>query len=295
MKNIRLFFSALSFVTFGVFGTAIAQRTESPANGNIKLQIERKEITKEQADLYRLNGTQISLGVYAIFSPEWKANGYFTGQKNVGFANSNISWAFYETEDYSKVSTSTDPSHYLQNPSDYMSICCVSGRVGEPANACYFEFGDDWYGSQQLQSVRNAWPTYAWGSGFNGGRIQTNQDYFTELSDGSYRVKLFDVQFKLNPSNTNYRSLPVGFLDDVLSGEMDGSIANCQLNPENPTNSLLYWPKNGATDQTCGACTTCQYCQDWTDLKQTSYFEFIPGGLFIQNGPDVETFEPYFE
>ena len=109
-----------------------------------------------------------------------------------------------------------------------------------------------------------------------------------KLADGSYKVKIFEIQFKLSPSNTNYRSLPVGFLDDILGHEViDKSNSNCQINVVNDL-TKSYWP-SGAT------CPGQTSCQDWTDLKQTSYFEFIPGGLFIQNGPDVETFEPYFE
>ena len=288
MKNIRLFFSALSFVTFGVFSTAIAQgdgRINAPAGAKVKLQIDRQEITKEQADEYRINGTKIGLGVYAIFSPEWKS--VLEDAQDVRFNSSNISWAFYETEAYSNTVNSTDPSHYLQNPSDYMSICARNGLAGQPADACLLTTSGSWYGSYDWQQF--GWPTFAWGTGFSGGTIDIGKDYAEKQADGSYKIKLYEIQFKLSPPNTNYRSLPVGFLDDILGHEViDKSNSNSSIFPTN-SQTKLYWPADQST------CPGQTLCQDWTDLKQTSYFEFIPGGLFIQNGPDVETFEPYFE
>ena len=291
MKNIRLFFSELSCVKFGVFGTAIAQgdgKVYAPTGATIKWQIEHKEITKEQADEYRINGTTIGLGVYLIFSKDWSPV-MERATANVRFAASNISWAFYETEAYSSTVNSTDLSHYLQNPSDYVSICALDGLAGQPSGSCTVPnlFPDDWY-VQTFDWQQFGWPTFAWGTGFSGGTIDIGKDYAEKQVDGSYKIKLYEIQFKLSPSNTNYRSLPIGFLDDILGHQViDKSNSNSSIFPTN-SQTKLYWP---ADQSTCPGQTACQ---DWTDLKQTSYFEFIPGGLFIQNGPDVETFEPSF-
>ena len=259
-----------------------AANVAAPAGATLKLQIERKEISKEQAELYRTSGTKISLGVYVVFSKEWET---LLNNAAISFNSSNTAWAFYETEAFSNTVNSTDPSHYLQNPSDYISICAMNGLAGQPAGACTLTIQSSWYGSKQWHQF--GWPTFAWGSGFNGNEIFTDQNYAEKLDDGSYRIKIYDIQFQLNPSNTNFRSLPVGFLDDFLEHEViDKSGSNSSIFPIDGL-SNQYWP-SGAT------CPGMVYCQDWTDLKQTSYFEFIPGGLFIQNGPDVETFEPSF-
>ena len=264
---------------------AKADNVASPAGATLKLQIERKEISKEQAEDYRLNGTKISLGVYMIFSKEWKP--YIEDSRQLRFLNSETSWAFYETEAFSNTVNSTDPSHYLQNPSDYISICAYDKISAKPANACiYTEDEDAWYATS-FDYQMFGWPTYAWGIAFTGGNINPTREYAEKLDDGSYRIKIYDIQFKLNPSNTNFRSLPVGFLDDILGHEqVDVSGSNCYMNPAQGNDK--YWPAGQST------CPGQTLCQDWTDLKQTSYFEFIPGGLFIQNGPDVETFEPSF-
>lgn len=283
MKNIRRLFSMLSlFVGLGS-NVLFAQdgTTPAPAGGTIEMQIERKEITKEQAEAYRTSGDKINLGIYVIFSKEWAPIMELSGA-DVRFSQSNISWAFYETEAYSSIVNSIDPSRYLQNPTDYISICAVNGLAGQPAGSCTVPniYPDDWYASS-MDWQQFGWPTFAWGSGFSGGVINISKDYVEKQADGSYKVKIYDLQFKLSPTNTNFRNLPVGFLDDINGAQVvDKSNSNCQINPVNSLTNR-YWH-------------TGQTGQDWTDLKGTAFFKMTPGGLFIQTGPEVEEFEPYF-
>ena len=295
MKNIRLLVSGLClFLATGLgLNQAAAQtgRTPAPAGATIKMQIERKEITKEQAEEYRLNGTTISLGINMIFSKEWE---YTLQNVGVSFLISQVAWAFYETEAYSDVLNSLDPSHYLQNPSDYLKICAATTTPGKPSDACTLPlfFPSSWY-IQSFTWDNWGWPSYAWGASIsNGSPINIANTYCEKLADGTYKVKLYDIQFQLNPSNTNFRSLPVGFLDNILGDDrIDASTSNNQINLA--LGNDRFWPSaNGSTYETCPA--TSAFCQDWTDFAGSKYFEFIPGGLFIQNGPDVETFEPSF-
>ena len=285
MKNIRLLVRGLSLLFAMGLGSNVlfaAQdgTTPSPTGATIEMQIERKTVTKEEAAALVTSGAKINLGVYVIFSKEWAPYMELTANPDVRFSQSNVSWAFYEDEAYSSTPSLQDPSHYLQNPTDYISICAVNGLAGQPASGfCTVPniFPDDWYASS-MDWQQFGWPTFAWGSGFSGGVINISKDYVEKQADGSYKVKIYDLQFILKQSNKN---LPIGFLDDINGAQVvDKSNSNCQINPVNSLTNR-YWP-------------TGQTGQDWTDLKGTSYFKMTPGGLFIQNGPDVAELEPSF-
>ena len=188
MKNIHLLVSGLClFLATGLgLNQAAAQtgRTPAPAGATIKMQIERKEITKEQAEEYRLNGTTISLGINMIYSKEWESTLQNVG---VSFLISQVAWAFYETEAYSDVLNSLDPSHYLQNPTDYIKICAASTTPGKPSDACTLPLfpPSNWY-IQSFTWDNWGWPSYAWGASIsNGSPINIANTYCEKLADGS--------------------------------------------------------------------------------------------------------------
>ena len=278
MKNIRLFFSALCVVSLGVFNTAKADDVKAP--GNVKFKIESKTITKEQAASLVASGEKVTLSVYLVLDAGWKSQ---LDAGNVQMMSNQMSFAFFENETYSS-------GNFLQNPADHIAICAQNYTETTPSGGCggatTSSFGM-WYASvvRWYNPAAYGWPYYAYGCGFEGGGTlpPSNGDqslfrYF-QIVDGNYQYKLFDIQFVLKDAT---RSYPVGILDDGIKidaalGATEVSIADQNSNayrPQGPDGKLII-------------------ATDWTTIPEP-YFQFVNGGLFIENGPEAETFEPYF-
>ena len=274
MKNIGLLFSTLCLFTGLGSNVLFAQRVDAP--GNVKLMIESKEITKERANEIIANHEKVSLDLYLVLDANWKTQ---LEAQNVRVIPSAVSFAFFQDNTYTK-------DDFLQNPSDYINICRLTSTLN-PAGACTdiaTEGGlGEWYSAYDpyrigTESNQTYPPTYAYGGLFSAsGNINITYPYCT-IKDGNYYIKLLEIQFLLE-SISGRSSFPVGFLDEYLEKPAGGSQGNTELNITDKT-QVSYRP--------VGITAT-----DWSRIP-APYFEFIPGGLFIQNGPDVETFEPSF-
>ena len=123
------------------------------------------------------------------------------------------------------------------------------------------------------------WPDYAYGNLFSQTRNsllpEAGEEYWRLNDEGNYEFCLFEIQFILKRADRNF---PVAILDDGV--QVQGALAATELNIM--TGNDKYYPVGAPAKP------------DWTGLAGTQYFDFIPGGLFIANGPEVETFEPYF-
>ena len=289
MKNIRLLVRGLSLLFFFFLGSNALFAVDQPAPGKAKLKVERKEITKEQAAAIVASGEKVTLGVYLVLDAGWKA------QLENGSANrveGQMSFGFFEDETYTQ-------GYFLQNPSDYIEICADPNpyeytQIPLPRPTCCTNVTSsstrDWYTGvtwQNPSATNNGaaigWPDYAYGNLFlkqNQALLPQDQDdkayyrYWQANDDGTYQFKLFDIQFTLKRGD---RSFPVAILDDGI--QVQGALGATELNIMKGNDK--YWPSGAPAKP------------DWTDLVGT-YFEFVPGGLFIENGPEVRTFEPSF-
>ncbi len=271
MKNIRLLISALCVVTLGVFGVARGQSVNAP--GNVKLMIESKTITKEQAATLIASGEKVSLDLYLVLDANWKTQ---LDAKNVRLLTNAVSFAFFETDQYIQ-------DDFLQNPSDFINICRLSSPLNPP-DACTdiaTEGGlGEWYGIYDPYRIGTANnetypPTYAYGGLYTAnGNINTTYPY-CKIEDGIYYIKLLEIQFILKNGS---RSFPVGFLDEYNYKPAGGSQGNTELNLAD---------KDQVSYRPAGVVAA-----DWSRIP-APYFEFVNGGLFIETGPEVAVFEPY--
>ena len=278
MKNIRLLLSTLCVAAFGVLGAAKAADVKAP--GNVKFKIETKTITKEEAAALVASGEKVTLSVFLVLDAGWKAQ---LDAGNVQMMSNQMSFAFFEDETYTS-------NYFLQNPSDHIAICAQNYTETTPSGGCggatTSSFGM-WYSSivRWYNPAAYGWPYYAYGCGFEGGGVlppstgdQNLYRYF-QIIDGNYQFKLFDIQFVLKDGT---RSYPVGILDDGI--KVDAALGATEVSIADQ-NSNAYRPQ-GSNGQLIVAT-------DWTTIP-APYFEFVNGGLFIENGPEVRTFEPSF-
>ena len=274
MKNIRLLVSTLCVAAFGVLGAAKAQSVAAP--GNVKLMIETKTLTKEEANDIITNHKKVSLDLYLVLDANWKSQ---LEAQNVRLMTNAVSFAFFQDNTYTK-------DDFLQNPSDYINICRLASSLNPPG-ACTdiaTEGGlGEWYGVYDPYRIGTANnetypPTYAYGGLYTAnGNINITYPYCT-IKDGIYYIKLLEIQFLLeNIGNRN--SFPVGFLDEYNEKPTGGSQGNTELNIADKL-QVSYRPVG-------------VIASDWSRIP-APYFEFVNGGLFIENGPEVRTFEPSF-
>ncbi len=264
MKNIRLFFSALCVVTLGAFNAAKADDVDAP--GKVKLKIETKSLTKEDANTIISSGGKVSLGVYLVLDAGWQNA---INQGKVRVSESRMSFAFFNTKDY------YSGDYFNNSTADYITICGSDNKYPAPSWGCsqVSSAAADWYTTVTWYTF-GTWPTYSYGGGFTGGVIFPTMPYFKTV-DGNFEIKLFDLQFELKQAT---RDIPVGFVDNL--DVMDGSSGNTELNVMTPDLDA-YRPH--------GIIAT-----DWTDSRIGNNFAFENGGIFFETGPEAETFEPSF-
>ena len=279
MKNIRLLFSGLSL--FLGLGSNVLFAADVKAPGNVKFKIEKKTISKEDAAALVASGEKVKLSVYLVLDAAWKAQ---LDAGNVQMMSNQMSFAFFENETYSS-------GNFLQNPFDYIAICAQNYTETTPSGGCggatTSSFGM-WYSStvRWYNPAAYGWPYYAYGCGFEGGGAfppwigdQGLYRYFSIDEDGNFQYKLFEIQFVLKNGTRNY---PIGILDDGI--KIDAALGATEVSIADES-SNAYRPQ--------GSDGKLIIATDWTTIP-APYFQFVNGGLFIENGPEVETFEPYF-
>ena len=292
MKTIRLFFCTLCVVALGVFSTAKAANIQLPAGLSVAVEIETRHLTKEQAQAYVASGDKVTLDVYLVLKGAGWASYIQSNVVTIGY--SRLSYALFDNTTYTL-------GQYLPDPTDHILIC-VNSAWPKPANvpnsdvcrADDYNF-TDWYVSMPSWQLQNGgagltleWPTYAYSVGNDpvSSRIAIAPNDSRVVQDGdNIKVRLYQLQFILKDATRDY---PVGLLDENFPNGLNGSHGAAELNIKPAGNDAYVWPGFPTVPG------TGKIGSDWTDCRGTSYFEFINGGLFIQTGPEVETFEPYF-
>ena len=282
MKNIRLFVRGLSLLfAMGLGSNGLFAQTKITVPGPVALEVERKTITKEEAAALVASGEKVTLAVYMVLKEDtWTSNDWpaFVNDNAFSVNTSRLSFAFFEDDTYAL-------GNFLQNPRDNITICANSAFPVPPGlTPCVASGSRDWYVDDpawQLESGGSGtlpYPSYAYGSGFSGGsRLYLDEKYVTREGN-NFKVHLFSIQFILKNSG---RSYPVAIVDEDYAFGLDGSTGATELNLGNPGYTISYsWPGSTGTP-------------DWTQAPNSA-FEFIPGGLFIENGPEVRRFEPSF-
>ena len=282
MKNIRLLVRGLSLIfAMGLGSNVLFAQTKITVPGPVALEVERKTITKEEAAALVASGEKVMLDVYLVLKEgTWTSNDWKQFVENNDFAVnlSRLSFAFFEDDTYAL-------GNFLQNPRDNIAICANSAFSvpSDVTNPCVASGDRNWYTrnpSWQLESGGSGtlpYPSYAYGAGFSGESMYLDET-FVEQDGSDYKIKLFSIQFVLKNSS---RSYPVAIVDEDYAFGLDGSTGATELNLGNSGYTITYsWPGSTGTP-------------DWTQAPNSA-FEFIPGGLFIENGPEVRTFEPSF-
>ena len=294
MKNIRLLVRGLSLLFAMGLGSNALFADDQPAPGKAKLKVERKEITKEQAAALVASGEKVTLGVYLVLDAGWKT---VLESGAVNRIDGMMSFGFFEDETYTQ-------GYFLQNPVDYIEICAdpgvgTDGYLAPPRGTCCTNpiTSDEvnWYTSVTWQKpgatnngVTIGWPDYAYGMLLPIAErrllpleaLRPVYKFWQINDDGTYEFKLYDIQFILKRGD---RSFPVAILDDGI--QVQGALGASELRILNGAND--YWPSNAYNGSN-------KIAADWTGLINHGDFEFVPGGLFIENGPEVRTFEPSF-
>ena len=282
MKKIGLLFSTLCLFA-GLGQNALFAQTKVTVPGPVALEVERKEITKEEAAALVASGDKVTLDVYLVLkedtwtSDDWKSF-VNNGINEFSINTSRLSFAFFEDDTYTL-------GNFLQNPRDNITVCANSAfpNPTDGGARCTATGDRTWYVTAPAWQLQNGgtgtlpYPSYAYGAGFSGGQIYLDEQ-FVKQEGNDFKVHLFSIQFILKNGTRNY---PVAIVDEDYPFGLDGSTGATELNLGNPGYTTVYsWPGYSGSP-------------DWTQGPATA-FSFIPGGLFIQNGPDVETFEPSF-
>ncbi len=285
MKNIRLFTKWLCSVMTLLLavlpierGTAQDVQEKHEIDGQVLIKIESKSLTLQEAQSHIQKKDSIPLVVSLILKGEW------VDVISKGFhAFINQSSFSYGIAQSAGDNVQTPAPLYESNPPAWMlaarSMNCADG--GTSLRVPMFQQG---MYANTLGWETQGCPTFAYGLGYSEGTTFNNG--LTLQTDGSesyYEIKLFSIYFKLKRLETVY----VRGIDGNYGTDPDGSLSTTAMTTElNIVNfdsrTYCYWP----------GCPNPSSAADWTEAPKDYYGGVIPGGIFIEQVPELTQFEP---
>ena len=251
---------------------------ENQVDGQVSIRIESKRLTIKQAQAFVQNKDSIPLMVSLIFKGGWVDR----FDKNIKSRMNNSSFSYgiatksgTTSADAPLYSTGDVPAYMLASRDLKCSVDGISLQVPPEQENTYI-VGPDW----------NAMgcPEYGYGCGFSSSSSM-KPVRVTENGETYYVVDLFTICFKLKRLETVYvRGIDnLGTYETDQDGTIPTTPMTTELNIRAVDNSTLnYWP--GCPDPSKSA--------DWTMAPADYYGGVIPGGIFIEQVPELTQFEP---
>ena len=259
-----------------------AQTSTREIDGSVSYKIETKSLTIAEAQNYINRKEDIPLKVSVIFRGKWVDlfdNGFIATIKE-----SSFSYGIAQTDgEFAALETNAPAAWMLANGGRH----CVTDD-GTPLNAPTLLLGMGVNVETPLWEDQPC-PSYAYGLGFTGSRVYKSDTRLVrgEDADGPYYEEpMFYIYFKLKRLETVYvRGI------DILGShqtEQDGSFTTTSGetvlnigNPSVPNSPYCYWP----------GCPSPDESADWTQAPADYYGGVIPGGIFIEQVPELTQFE----
>ena len=302
MKNIRLCWRILHRLILTLLvvasGQVLCAATPVVMNkGKVTLQIERKIISRQDAQNFINNHTPIPLRVSLIFEGDDMVK-YIQEKNDMYFSASSFSFGLAQSEGNDKTSAPLE----MNNPLAYIygSKCTVDGISLEfprdltsytsPTGADYCPRPHAYMVTIDRNTSYSASIPYS-----------TNLKETTINGKTAYVLEFFNLYFGLKPDFLNNPNLYVRGID-INNSDMEStddqttlisSPGTTELNLlANSDGSAVTWPNGesvNATDWTQSGST--KYGQNG-QIETDYYGGVIPGGIFIEQVPELTQFEP---
>ena len=250
-------------------------------DGQISIKIEHKNLTASEAQQYIMQNKPIYLKVSMIMKGEWVT--YLDNTANsrgVKLGSCQFAYAIA-----TKSGSTRADAPFDKNPNAYI----ISGNLNCPNNNDDLSDFPQYYTNQNWNQT--GCPTYGYGLEFSNtlytmqnNIYASNRRKVTEGGETYYEVDLFPIAFYLKSLATIYvRGVDVDGTkitdpDDSETRDNGANVGVTQINIYN--NSNIAFTK---ADGTGG---------DWTFGTDRCWGGIIPGGIFIEQAPEVVQFEP---
>ena len=290
MKGIRLLFRWLAVMTILLLPIHMQaqmsggeQVTITQVNGSITFKIEHKTMSANEAQNAITAKTPIKLTVSMILRGGWVDlldRGF-----QVRFNPSSFSFGIAQQDNATAPFYKTDPPAYIGSHYSLAMKCPVNGApfIAEASNM--YIAAPAWN-----QNAENSHcPIYDYGLGVdNRSNFNTSGASYrhrgTDADGAYYEIDLFPITLMLKRMENVY----VRGVDDAgtyvtdKASDLYATSGTTELNLNNlMTDAVLYWPGSASTTQA-----------DWTIAPKAYYGGIIPGGIFIEQAPEVAQFEP---
>ncbi len=287
MKDIRLFIRYVWAVLmlFALQLQIVSAQTPHRVDGKVSFVIEKKNLTLQEAQAAISNKTAIPLKVSIIFEREWVDlfdNGFTAYINSSAFA---FGIATKETgrDDVSNPLYKTNPPAWIYSAS---ALGCTaadgSSLSASLSPSSFYIRNPNW-------EVHNAiCPEYAYGTLFSS-NDPFDEKYRSTIINGKrcYILDLFNMYFRLKDLQSVYvRGVDCNNASDGVAStdnESDlggATVGTTILNVINTDMGACYWPS-----------APNPQAADWTLAPKDYYGGVIPGGIFIEQVPELTQFE----
>ena len=264
-------------------------------NGKVTFKIEHKNMTLQEAQAALTNKTAIPLKVSLVFEGDWVD--LFDKGFIATFYTSHLSFGIAQKDGRDETSAPlerNDPQAYIYSRS---SLGCSADDGASLAAPTQIE---------GCIGVNLAWedqgcPQFAYGAQIPASSaIFKSAPYMHKSEDGtSYELDLFNIYFRLKSLATTYvrgidYNSPAGdgliYTDD--QNDLPTTVATTMLNLKTADGVTLSWPggpTSGNADWTLSGST--KFGQSGQSIETDYYGGVIPGGIFIEQVPELTQFE----
>ncbi len=298
MKNIRLFTKRMCSVMtllliMSSFELTWAQTGDvHEIDGKVTFKIESKNMTAQEAQTAIDNKTAISLKVSLILEGEWVQ---MLDEGRMAFLNSSA-FAYGIAQNGGGRTEVTAPL-YRNDPPAYMYANSVLGCTADGVSLTAPSSMGMYISFPAWEEHNNTCPTYSYGALYDnsspffagGSSIRRTKHEGVDC----YELDLFNISFRLKDLQTVYvRGVDCNTKKDLelvpdaestdKETDLDGStVGTTILNLTNPDGRrIYYWPNSYSTQ-----------AADWTLAPKDYYGGVIPGGIFIEQVPELTQFE----
>ena len=297
MKNIRLFekwMCSVMTLVLVLFMPLAQVQAQQEVDGKITFKIEKKTMSMQEAQTAFANEDAIPLKVSLIFEGEW-VKVFDELNDNTFIALNSSAFAFGIAQNGEGRTDLTAPLE-RNNPPAYIYAssnlhCSADGKsLDAPASPGMYLRAPKW------EEHNNICPTYSYGALFTGSEFNLNDSFLRRTShEGKecYELDLFNISFRLKDLQTVYvRGIDCNTAKDLevvpdaestdKETDLDGStVGTTIMNIVNANTSRVYrWPNSYSTE-----------AADWTLAPADYYGGVIPGGIFIEQVPELTQFE----
>ena len=255
-------------------------------NGKVSFVIEKKNMTAQQAQTAITSKTAIPLKVSLIFEGEWVT--LFDQGFRAYFNSSFFSFGIAQgdgTDEASAPLYKTNPPAWIYASANMSCTAPDGGSLAAPYTPLYIE--------EPGWENHGVCPVFAYGAEFSNSSNMNGAYCKKTTYNGKdcYELDLFYLNFRLKDLQTVYvRGIDCNTKSeqqyrpntDTETGLGGSTVGTTILNLVNSSSrNVMYWPNSPSTA-----------AADWTLAPDQYYGGIIPGGIFIEQAPEVVQFEP---